>query len=215
MDRRLGADARGAGVAPVMHGLRTLARVSSSPGHFVFETPGGTVVQPRTPGLSAALGALRMGELVVDDKVAREILSKFEEADKWMAQAEEAGRSSPQEAAVMSLPQLIAGYREFVGSEREALDRIKAKAQTALIIQKWQSAPDKDLETLDTAHRMARGIYGTSRGLQPAPAPGTRPAPPPPPAAEGMSTIAKVGLGAAAAAATLAAAALVVRILGP
>ena len=158
-------------------------------GWFAFDTARGTVYQRRTPLLAGALSALRMGEVVVDDKAARGVLDKFEQMAAWVRAAEDARRSNPAGAESADLTASIEGYWAAYDGERAVLESLRTKANRAILTRTWESATDKDLRSLDAFHMMARELAEQAKAVSPG-----RPGAPPPTAGTGGSGVGTLGM---------------------
>jgi hypothetical protein len=184
-----GAPARARGLARVWR----FTDPSTGMGWFAFDTAGGTVYQQRTPLLAGALSRLRMGEVVVDDNAARAILDKFEEMARWVRAAEDARRSNPAGAESSDLTASIEGYWAALDRDGGSLESLRTKANRAILTRAWESAPDKDLRSLDAFHMMARELAEQAKAVSPG-----RPGAPPSPAGNagaGVGTLGMIGIG--------------------
>lgn len=172
-------------------------------GEFLFTTDGGaSFTEPWRPALAAALGGVRLGEVMVDAAVGRAILAKLDEAAASLARAKETERLRPDQSREMGLTAQLVRFQDTVDSLRPRTDRARAAAQKAILLQAAQSLADEDRSAVDDLSGSALTLDEKEAGVRLAPA---RPAPPvrpptttpprPPAAEEGLPWWAYLGIG--------------------
>lgn len=165
---------------------RELPRVtlSASAGVSVWEftTSLGTVIAPSTPGLEQVLSGLRLGELVVDQANARDLVNRIAAMDVKVAGAQNLVRDYPSAVAPFGLAASVQSWYRLRDATRAKVDAVAAAGQKALLLQTPQSAPDDGVTALNDLESKAADIDDTAqmvRAQLPVSTPGTLPVIPP------------------------------------
>jgi hypothetical protein len=128
-----------------------------------FTTSLGTVIAPSTPGLDEALSGLRLGELVVDQANARDLVDRITAMDVKVAGAQTLVRDHASAVAPFGLAASVQSWYRLRDATRAKVDAVAAAAQKAILLQTPQSAPDEGVTALNDLESKAADIDDTAQ----------------------------------------------------